>query len=110
MPFPFNFPEDQMKDSYLYDRFQGAAFNEFESLCHRCGACCGAHDDPCSNLIREPGGRYVCGDYANRLASQKTLSGVSFNCVPIREHISGGTLRTGCGYAGLNNRQALKYL
>ena len=72
---------------------------QFEAVCRRCGQCCGALDDPCANLVRGDGGAYFCADYNNRLGPQKTVSGGSFNCVPIREHIAKGTLRPGCAYA-----------
>ncbi len=72
---------------------------DFEALCKRCGACCGAYDDPCRNLIRSRDGKnWECRSYLNRFGPQKTVSGAEFNCVSIREHISRGTLRPGCGY------------
>jgi hypothetical protein len=70
---------------------------EFEDLCKRCGACCGAQDDPCSNLV-EQDGTYFCRAYTGRLGPQRTVSGKEFNCVPIRTHIAQGSLRAGCAY------------
>ncbi len=32
----------------------------FEDICERCGACCGAFDDPCANLEKLDNGKYVC--------------------------------------------------
>jgi len=72
----------------------------FESLCKRCGACCGAEDDPCTNLRKSGEGRYYCKDYFNRLGPQRTVSGRRFECVSIREHIKNKTLRPGCAYWG----------
>jgi hypothetical protein len=76
----------------------GSAEESFEKLCKRCGACCGALDDPCANLVKMPDGKFICKDYDSRLGPQKTVSGVTFNCVSIREHIKRSTLRPGCGY------------
>lgn len=60
----------------------------WESLCHRCGACCGAFDDdPCSNLEVDQNGNYKCKVYQNRLGRQVTVKGNQFNCVPIRDVI-----------------------
>ena len=71
-------------DKFEYRRHQAKQEQEWEARCHRCGACCGAQDDPCRNLIPLGEGRYRCSDYANRLGMQKTISGESFRCVPIR--------------------------
>lgn len=76
---------------------------DFEALCSRCGACCGALDDPCSNLVKGEGGQYFCKDYSDRLGPQKTVLGLSFTCVPIQSHIEQGTLRAGCSYAKSRN-------
>ena len=71
---------------------------EFEEICLRCGECCGSLDDPCSKLAKLHDGTYFCRDYANRFDLQETVSGKVFKCVPIREHISGDTLRQNCAY------------
>lgn len=61
----------------------------YEQMCTRCGACCGAYDgDPCRNLCRDNEGYYYCKDYGNRLGMQKTINGVRFKCVMIREIIN----------------------
>lgn len=70
----------------------------FESLCTRCGECCGALDDPCAKLEPSEDGGYRCKAYDDRLGPQKTVSGASFNCVPIRQHIADATLRANCSY------------
>lgn len=72
---------------------------DFESLCKRCGACCGAGDDPCINLKRVNNGSFNCLTYGSHLGFQITISGKAFNCVSIREHIQNETLPKGCGYS-----------
>jgi len=73
---------------------------KFESLCRRCGQCCGALDDPCEELVKVERDKYFCKSYENRLGRKRTLSGAVFSCVPIREHIEKGTLRPSCAYNG----------
>lgn len=60
--------------------------SEYESLCKRCGACCGVKDgDPCEELIAEPDGvHYRCRIYESRLGPRKTMSGKEFTCVELR--------------------------
>lgn len=59
---------------------------EYEDLCIRCGACCGAYDgDPCSHLKKDKEGKYFCEIYEKRLGRRKTVSGKVFECVLIRE-------------------------
>ena len=72
--------------------------SRFESVCKRCGLCCGADSDPCCNLVKLEDGTHFCDDYENRLGPQKTVSGKTFNCVSIREHITNDTLRIECAY------------
>ncbi|MFC1480198.1 hypothetical protein ACFL5Y_01975 [Candidatus Omnitrophota bacterium] len=85
-------------DSQKYDKYLRQQGEEFESICTRCGQCCGALDDPCQNLAELDDGMYFCKDYENRLGPQKTAAGKPFNCVPIREHLSKSTLRQNCAY------------
>lgn len=60
--------------------------DEFEAICSRCGACCGAYDgDRCSRLKGDGPGRYYCDAYGTRLGMQQTVSGKKFECVPIRD-------------------------
>jgi hypothetical protein len=54
-------------------------------MCIRCGACCGAFEDPCSRLVREQDGTYRCDAYEIRLGLQRSVSGKKFRCVPIRK-------------------------
>ena len=75
-------------DDSLYDNMQGERFVQYETSCVRCGQCCGAYDgDPCENLLLDIQGKYSCKVYERRSGLQKTLSGKSFNCVPIREPV-----------------------
>ncbi|MFA5143454.1 MAG: hypothetical protein WC522_04725 [Candidatus Omnitrophota bacterium] len=85
-------------DDEQYLQKQDAWLKEFESLCLRCGACCGAAQDPCLNLAKTPDGRYTCKIYTRRLGSQKTVSGRTFTCVPINEVIKKGLPYSSCGY------------
>lgn len=87
-----------MNDAERYLELSGDKERKFEAVCSMCGECCGALDDPCSNLERGQDGKYFCRDYANRLGPQKTLLGHIFSCVPIRDHIVAGSLRPKCAY------------
>jgi hypothetical protein len=75
-------------DELVYQQKQREHAGEHESLCRRCGACCGAYDgDPCVNLEKTADNRYFCKVYNARLGLQKTVSGKSFTCVLIRENL-----------------------
>ncbi len=75
-------------DAGAYQQKQREFAEEYESLCRRCGSCCGAYDgDPCANLEKTPDNRYFCRVYNARLGPQKTVSGKSFTCVLIRENL-----------------------
>ncbi|MFP4548238.1 MAG: hypothetical protein ACLFQM_08890 [Fidelibacterota bacterium] len=57
---------------------------EFESICNRCGACCGAFDgDPCEELRQDENGHYYCAVYETRLGKHYTLAGLEMDCVSI---------------------------
>ena len=85
-----------------YIAYQEEKFRRYESICKRCGACCGAIDgDPCKNLGRDSNGRYYCKVYENRFGPQQTISGKWFNCTPIREVIAHEGARPGCAYRRL---------
>mgnify|MGYP006865179832 CR=1 FL=1 len=59
---------------------------EDETLCRKCGCCCGAlTEDRCSELDKLSDGTYFCKVYDHRLGVQKTVLGKSFTCVPIRQ-------------------------
>ncbi|MCK5706212.1 MAG: hypothetical protein KAI43_01070 [Candidatus Aureabacteria bacterium] len=73
-----------MKDysSYITDKEK-----EHEALCKRCGACCGALNDPCIHLQKDKQGKYFCDTYDNRTREHNTISGETFRCVDIRSII-----------------------
>ena len=71
----------------------------YEARCQRCGACCGAYDgDPCSNLGEDAMNTYYCREYEARLGLQKTISGKTFTCVPIREVLKFDSVHLLCVY------------
>ncbi|MDD5504069.1 MAG: hypothetical protein PHV77_02000 [Candidatus Omnitrophica bacterium] len=76
---------------------------EHESLCLRCGRCCGIPDDPCAHLEKIGESVYACNTYANRLGRRKTISGKEFTCVHIKELIKKDALPENCAY--LERRQ-----
>ncbi|NQU95783.1 MAG: hypothetical protein HQ549_06145 [Candidatus Omnitrophica bacterium] len=86
-------------DSVKYDTLQEENLLRFESVCMRCGRCCGSKDgDPCAKLRTNSDRRYYCEIYRDRLGPQKTVSGRVFNCVPIREMAKYGYARPDCAY------------
>jgi len=59
---------------------------EFEAVCIRCGACCGAYDgDPCEHLRPKADGSYFCVCYEKRAGVHHTIYGTEMDCVSIRE-------------------------
>ncbi|MFA5362698.1 MAG: hypothetical protein WC335_05560 [Candidatus Omnitrophota bacterium] len=88
-------------DDPVYRQKQREYAEEYESLCRRCGACCGAFDgDPCANLRKSADNNgYFCKVYDTRLGPQKTVSGKPFTCVLIRENLKKSSLPfPGCPY------------
>jgi len=85
-----------------YQRHLKNKEDDFEKICSRCGACCGLKNDPCSNLIEYPEKTYLCKDYENRIGMQKTVTGNSFHCVPIKELIKKGACPPLCAYGRKN--------
>lgn len=78
---------------------QEKQFDRYESICARCGACCGAEDgDQCVNLEKAADGKYFCKVYENRLGPQRTISGKSFHCIPIGDVIMNLGARPNCAY------------
>lgn len=75
-----------MMEDRDYIEYQKHKNSEYESLCKRCGACCGVKDgDPCEELVAEPDGvHYRCRVYETRLGPRKTVSGKEFTCVELR--------------------------
>ena len=90
-------------DSLRYDTYQRQEMEKFEAICKNCGQCCGSQDgDSCTNMVTdETGGKYYCRIYENRLGPQKTVSGKTFHCIPIRDIIKWGTLRSNCAYRSM---------
>ncbi len=60
---------------------------EQDDLCLRCGACCGAYDDPCEHLRKDKEATFYCKIYSQRLGTRKTVGGELFQCVMIKEII-----------------------
>ncbi len=89
-----------MDDSRYVNR-QKIEEADFESLCKRCGTCCGRDDEPCSNLAADEKGNYYCRSYENRFGPQITIGGCKFNCVSIREVLKFSLPCPGCGYAAI---------
>lgn len=70
-----------------------------ESICTRCGQCCGADgEDPCVNLEKLDNGTYSCRIYEKRHGLRQTRSGRSFMCVNIRDVIKSGARYDNCPY------------
>lgn len=86
-------------DQEDYNLYKEEQFEFYESICRRCGACCGAEDgDPCASLVKNGDGTYFCNVYENRIGEQKTISGKTFHCIPIRDVIMNNGARPGCAY------------
>ena len=81
-----------------YENYLKKKEEEYESVCIRCGRCCGAGTNPCENLILLDDGTYFCKDYANRLGRHKSVNGMEFSCIPMRELVENGTAPQGCAY------------
>ena|SRR3989338_1408522 len=78
-------------DGAQYHQWQVRQEAQWESLCTRCGACCGiVEGDPCEHLEIREDGTYACRIYSNRFGVHKTVAGRTFRCVPIRDilHLS----------------------
>lgn len=87
-------------ETKLYLKKQEELSSRYESLCLRCGACCGVSDgDPCANLQNDGLSRYYCLAYESRLGAQKTVSGKLFTCVPIRDVLKYDSPYIECAYA-----------
>jgi len=59
--------------------------DEWESLCVRCGGCCGAYDEPCEHLKKTSKNKFYCQVYTNRLGTRKAVSGEEFDCVAVKK-------------------------
>ena len=90
-----------MTELNRFDEWMSIKALEWEAKCTRCGACCGALDDPCENLCQDSKGKFYCMVYERRLGRWHTVSGKELNCVPVREKIAQGHSWPGdehCGY------------
>lgn len=93
--------DNSIGDLNRYNQWMSGQSIEWESRCHRCGACCGAVDDPCENLKKDVNGKFFCSVYDKRFGMWHTVSGKELNCVPIREKLIQGHSWPGderCGY------------
>ena len=88
-----------MNDKERYTNYLVSQAKRYEGICKRCGKCCGAGgSDPCSQLISLGNGLYQCTNYTDRLGEQKTVSGKTFNCVPVREVLKYQDTLIDCAY------------
>ena len=85
-------------DDAAYQKYLEKKAESYESLCKRCGECCGAGNDPCASLVAEKDGTYSCSTYGDRLGMQKTVSGKIFTCVPIKDNMLKGFSGPNCAY------------
>ena len=80
-----------MKNNKIKKTFADYNKFEFEDLCNKCGACCGAYDnDPCVHLKRIDNNRYICEIYKNREGFHRTVNGNRIKCVPIMKKLEDG--------------------
>ena len=77
-----DYPQEEKYRAYLAEKEQ-----EWETLCLRCGACCGAYEDPCRELKKGTDGKYFCGIYSRRYGARQTVGGKKFRCMPLRDII-----------------------
>ena len=70
-----------------YQNYLEAQERAWESQCLRCGACCGAYEDPCKGLKKDHEGKYFCDIYSRRYGPHETIGGKKFRCMPIRDII-----------------------
>jgi len=86
-------------DDRAYDKKMDELEAAREALCIQCGVCCGVFgSDPCSHVAKTDDGRYTCTVYSERLGPRKTVSGVIFTCVTIRDVHKHGVYYPGCAY------------
>ncbi|MDE2027884.1 MAG: hypothetical protein KGK03_06560 [Candidatus Omnitrophica bacterium] len=97
------------EDLERYNQWIDTKNLEWEGLCHRCGACCGALEDPCENLRKDPSGKYYCVVYEHRFGQWHTVSGKLLTCVPISRKLAQGHSWPGDGECGYKSRQGRVY-
>ena len=85
----------------MIDKLKKLTESEHESICRRCGVCCGSEDgDPCVHLKKDKQGKYCCDIYHNRLGLRKTVKGNFFLCIPIERALKNKPeLKDKCAYA-----------
>jgi hypothetical protein len=83
-----------------YEEYSEKRRIEHESLCMRCGACCGILNDPCQHLKKDDSQHsFFCSIYQERHGMHETISGESFHCVDIREILHENWLgKENCAY------------
>ena len=75
-----------MLENPVYQKYLKKRAEDYENLCKRCGACCGAlESDPCSHLMKFNDDRYGCRVYEERFGMHRTVSGKEFQCVPLKK-------------------------
>ncbi|MFH1479275.1 MAG: hypothetical protein ABIG92_05840 [Candidatus Omnitrophota bacterium] len=75
-------------DEELYKELESRKEERYESICRRCGVCCGVlESDPCEHLEKNESNKYFCSIYKDRLGLRKTAKGKHFLCIPIRDAI-----------------------
>lgn len=79
-----------MQNGSQEEKYQGclaAQERDWEKKCLRCGACCGAYEDPCRELEKDGEGKYSCRIYSRRYGARETVGGKKFRCMPLRDII-----------------------
>ena len=74
-----------MDSEQAYRQYLENQEKEFETRCRRCGACCGAEEDPCEHLQAVSSSSYICAIYQQRFGTHRTKSGKEMRCVELRD-------------------------
>jgi len=74
-----------MDSEQAYRQYLENQEKEFEAQCRRCGACCGAEEDPCEHLQVVSAASYTCDIYQQRFGAHRTKSGKEMRCVELRD-------------------------
>ena len=77
-----------MFNNPYYQEYRKKQEQDWEAVCTRCGACCGAYEDPCKHLITASDGKYTCEIYQERFGERETTGGKKFKCVHISKILS----------------------
>jgi hypothetical protein len=83
---------------------------QHESICRRCGICCGSDDgDPCVQLRQNKKGEFHCAIYSERFGLRKTVKGNFFMCIPIERALKNRPeLKEICAYARVPKNAQIK--